>query len=176
MDCPACDHALTPMDVGGLTVDVCQGGCAGLWFDNFELEKVDEAHESAGEALLDVEGDPSSSRSGGDRQFDCPECGDFVMHRYFFTVEREIEIDECPNCAGVWLDGGELGALRRQFPTEEARDEAADEAYREMFGEQLDAMREESRDDLRRARAFAHAMRFVLPSRWIPGDQDWGAY
>ncbi len=175
MNCPACDHTLTPTDVGGLTVDVCEGGCAGLWFDNFELEKVDEAHESAGEPLLDVEGDPSV-RPDGDRRFDCPACGDFVMHRYFFSVEREIEVDECPNCAGVWLDGGELGALRRQFESDEARDEAAAEAYRERFGEQLEEMREDSRDDVERARAFAHTMRFVLPSRWIPGDQDWGAY
>lgn len=175
MDCPACDHTLTPTDVGGLTVDVCEGGCAGLWFDNFELEKVDEAHESAGEALLDVEGDPSARRVD-DRRFDCPACGDCVMHRHFFTVEREIEVDECPSCAGVWLDGGELGALRRQFESQEAREEAAAEAYREKFGEELDRMREASRDGLRRARASAHAMRFVLPSRWIPGDQDWGAY
>lgn len=175
MDCPACDHTLTPRDVGGLTVDVCEGGCSGLWFDNLELEKVDEAHESAGVTLLDVEGDPSARPDDG-RRFDCPACGDYVMHRHFFSVEREIEVDECPGCAGVWLDGGELGALRRQFESERAREEAAAEAYGERFGEELDRMREASRDDLQRARAFAHAMRFVLPSRWIPGDQDWGAY
>lgn len=176
MKCPACERTLVEKNVGDLAVDVCESGCAGLWLDNFELEKVDERHESAGEELLDVEGDPSL-RPDDDRPYGCPKCGgEYVMHRHFFTVRREIEVDECPGCGGVWLDGGELGALRRQFETEETRDEAADEEFRRQFGEQLDRMREEARDDRRRARNFARAMRFVLPSYWIPGDQDWGAY
>jgi hypothetical protein len=41
MTCPACGHAaLTPVDVSGLTVDVCQGGCAGIWFDPKELRAL----------------------------------------------------------------------------------------------------------------------------------------
>ena len=176
VNCPACEGTLSKKDVGGLTVDVCEDGCAGLWLDNFELEKVDEQHESAGEALLDVAGDPSV-RPAGDEPYSCPRCSDgSVMHRNFFSVKREIEVDECPTCGGVWLDVGELGALRRQYETEEAKRRAAEEEYQRMFGDELDRMRRESLDDLQRARSFAHALRFVLPSYWIPGDQDWGAY
>lgn len=174
MDCPACDHALSARTVGDLTVNVCRGGCAGVWLDSLELEKVDEKHESAGVPLLDVPGEPDARRMDGPRG--CPDCGDVVMHRHFVSVKREIEVDECPACAGVWLDAGELRRLRAQYETEEDRDEAASEEYRRLFGEELDRMRRESRDDLRRARSFARALRFVLPSYWIPGGQDWGAY
>lgn len=176
MNCPACEHTLTEKSVGGLTVDVCEGGCAGLWLDNHELEKVDEQHESAGEALLGIAGDPSV-RPDPDGPYACPQCGDdYGMHRNFFSVKREIEVDECPNCGGVWLDVGELGALRELYESEEAKQQAAAEEYRRMFGDQMERMRRESRDDLQRATRFAHALRFVLPSYWIPGDQDWGAY
>jgi uncharacterized protein len=50
------------MTVGSVTVDACRGGCGGLWFDRYELMKVDEADESAGEELLDIERDPAIAR------------------------------------------------------------------------------------------------------------------
>ncbi|MCK4626285.1 MAG: zf-TFIIB domain-containing protein, partial [Phycisphaerae bacterium] len=57
MKCPACGRELVEMVAGSITVDVCKGGCGGVWFDNFELQKVDNQSESAGEALLDIERD-----------------------------------------------------------------------------------------------------------------------
>ena len=175
MDCPACEKTLVRTEAGGLEVDVCRGGCGGVWFDNFELEKVDERHESAGEALLDVERDPDLALDH-DRRRDCPSCGEAVMHRHFFTVKREVEVDECPACAGVWLDAGELGEIRRQFEDEAAREEAAAEEYRRLFGDEMEKMRRASRERVERTRSLARALRFVLPSYWIPGDQEWGAF
>ena len=49
MKCPACEKELQQITIETITLDVCEGGCGGIWFDNFELEKVDEPHESAGE-------------------------------------------------------------------------------------------------------------------------------
>ena len=57
MKCPACRNELTPFHVRDLTVDVCQGGCGGIWFDAFELQKVDEPREIAGEPLLNIQRD-----------------------------------------------------------------------------------------------------------------------
>src|SRR2546422_11747107 len=54
MICPACDYNLTPLTVGKLTVDVCQGGCGGIWFDNFELQKVDEPQVFEGASRLHI--------------------------------------------------------------------------------------------------------------------------
>ena len=60
MRCPACFNELTQTQVGSLRVDVCQGGCGGIWFDAFELQRVDEEEEAAGEPLLQIERDPKS--------------------------------------------------------------------------------------------------------------------
>ena len=59
MNCPACGRTLTQKTVGDLTVDVCAGGCGGIWFDNFELQKVDQGSEALGDQLLDIPVDAS---------------------------------------------------------------------------------------------------------------------
>src|SRR5439155_23082317 len=58
VSCPACGHALSTRTAGDVTVDVCDGGCGGIWFDHWELQKLDEQSEAAGESLLDVRRDP----------------------------------------------------------------------------------------------------------------------
>ena len=42
MKCPACKNPLLEKDAEGMTLDVCYGGCGGIWFDAFELQRVDE--------------------------------------------------------------------------------------------------------------------------------------
>ena len=61
MKCPACSRELAEVQVGSLLVDVCQGGCGGIWFDAFELQRMDEAHEP-GEPLLDLRRDETRGR------------------------------------------------------------------------------------------------------------------
>jgi Zn-finger nucleic acid-binding protein len=176
MTCPACGHPLSPLTVGGLTVDACAGGCGGLWFDHYELKKVDEPSEAAGEALLDVPRDDSLAVDRT-RRYTCPKCTDgVVMMRHFESVKRAVTMDECPECGGVFLDPGELRTMRDEFPSEEARHAAADAYFSEMFDPQLAAAHAESTADLARARKFAHAFRFVCPSWYMPGKQDWGAF
>jgi Zn-finger nucleic acid-binding protein len=43
----------------------------------------------------------------------CPKCQQLLQHQYF----GEVEVDQCPNCQGVWFDLGELPVLRRQKNT-----------------------------------------------------------
>ena len=133
MKCPACSNQLQGMTVGDVAVDVCKSGCGGIWFDNFELKKFDEPHESAGEALLDVECD-ASLVVDRTKRFKCPKCDDVVMMRHFFSVKKEVEVDECPWCGGFWLDAGELRKIRSIFNTEDERHKAADEYFSEVFG------------------------------------------
>ena len=40
----------------------------------------------------------------------CPKCGENLET----TVLREVEIDVCTGCKGVWLDVGELETLSRE--------------------------------------------------------------
>lgn len=178
MTCPACGNELRQMVAGAITVDVCKGGCGGIWFDQLELRKVDEAHESAGEALLDV---PRNERVAVDRaaRRKCPKCAniaDVVMMRHFFSVKQKVEVDECPKCAGIWLDAGELATIRQLFTSEDERKRAAEQYFDDVFGKELTEMRAASGQKAERAGAFARMFRFICPSFYLPGKQDWGAF
>lgn len=175
MRCPACGNVMEEMAVADIKVDVCRRGCGGVWFDRFEIQKVDEVHESAGEMLIDIERDESVEVDQSKRR-KCPKCKNVVMMRHFFTVKREIEVDECPGCAGMWIDHGELEKMRDQFADEEARDEAAEKRFSEMFDEELMKMRAKSQEQLERSRKVARLFRLICPSYYIPGNQNWGAF
>ena len=111
MNCPACDHQLTEARVGAIAVDTCQGGCGGIWFDAFELQKVDEPHEGAGEHLLQIQRDPKLHLDRA-RKRACPRCDGVKLKRHLFNPKSTVEVDHCPNCAGYWLDAGELEKIR----------------------------------------------------------------
>jgi Zn-finger nucleic acid-binding protein len=175
MKCPACENLLAERTVESITVDVCNGGCGGIWFDNYELVKVDNATESAGAGLLDIERDASITVDHAARR-SCPKCEGQTMMRHFASVNRQVEVDECPGCGGVWLDAGELGHIRDQFATEEDRREAFEEAFSRQFGAELARMRTESEERALKARRFANLFRFICPTYYIPGKQLWGAF
>jgi uncharacterized protein len=113
MKCPACFQELTEFQVGDLTVDVCHGGCGGIWFDAFELQKVDEEGETAGEPLLHIQRDERLIVDQSLKR-ECPRCAGVKLHRHFFSAKRRVEVDQCPNCAGYWLDAGELAMIRAE--------------------------------------------------------------
>ncbi|MCI0654264.1 MAG: zf-TFIIB domain-containing protein [Methylococcaceae bacterium] len=161
--------------MGNLTVDICQGGCGGIWFDQFELKKLDETHEHEGEELLSVERDPTASVDHGVRRH-CPKCESTLMMRHFFSVKRGVEVDECQTCAGYWLDQGELGRIRSEYSSEAERKAAAGAVFDEIFGKELEQMRAKSREDHAKARKIANALRFISPSYYLPGKQDGGAF
>jgi len=113
MRCPACLNQLSEIQVGNVAVDVCQGGCGGIWFDAFELQRVDEQHEAAGEHLLQIQRQENLNLDPT-RKRECPRCADIKLKRHFFSEKRSFEVDECPNCGGYWLDAGELGKIREE--------------------------------------------------------------
>ena len=121
MKCPACFNELTQVQVGRLIVDACDGGCGGIWFDAFELEHVDEEGEVAGEPLLHINRDERVVVDAA-RKRDCPRCEGIRLHRHFFSAKRRVQVDQCPNCGGYWLDAGELWAIRAE-KSEAAREE-----------------------------------------------------
>ena len=120
MKCPACDYDLTEMELGGVKVDACHGGCGGIWFDAFELQRVDQQHEVPSQHLLRIQRDPKV-RPDHSRKRACPRCDGIKLKRHFFSARRQVEVDHCPNCAGYWLDAGELEKIR----TEKAHEEMA---------------------------------------------------
>ena len=113
MKCPACFNELTETQVGSVVVDVCAGGCGGIWFDAFELKQVDEAHEAVGEHLVKIRRDPGLQVDSS-RKRPCPRCDGIKLKRHLFSPKIKVEVDHCPNCAGYWLDAGELEKIRQE--------------------------------------------------------------
>jgi len=175
MKCPACENTLSHVEIDGIEIDVCKGHCGGMWFDTYEFKKFDEPHEEAGTELLDVPVDPSIKVDHSERR-NCPKCNDVTLMRNFFSIKKEVEIDTCAKCAGVWLDAGELNNIRNQFGSEEEKRAAASAAFDDMFGGQLEKLKEESEEKLANARKFANMVKFICPSHYISGKQDWGAF
>ena len=175
MQCPACHHELDPKEVGGVTVYVCDQGCGGIWFTWMELQRFDEPKEAAGEELLDIHRVDSVTIDPG--PLHCPQCVDRIqLKRHFFSVKRDVTVDECPECGGYWLDPGELRTIRSDFATDEERRAAADAYFEETFGGQLHAERVKTEEELARAHKVANMFRFICPSYYIPGEQKWGAF
>jgi hypothetical protein len=132
MRCPACNallHTITVQtnNADALEVEICSQGCGGLWFDRFELKKVDENHEQLGARLIALSSQAKGEVLPGSRKRMCPKCSNTVLHRHFSSIQRSIEVDECPGCAGIWLDQGELASLRQEYTTEAERQQAAEE-------------------------------------------------
>ena len=175
MRCPACERQMEEINMDGVRIDACVGGCGGIWFDRFELKKLDEAHESTGVSLLDIARDLAARRLHD--RLRCPRCAQgYVLIRRFFHPSIRVQIDDCPGCAGQWLDAGELGQIRRQAGTEESRQQSARRAYDQMFAEGLAEVRQETLERTEEAKGIARLFRFVLPSWWLPGKQDGGAF
>lgn len=93
--CPGCETAMIAQRDGKtLVVDFC-AGCGGLWLDKGELE-------AEGARLPD-----DLPRVTAAKPRTCPRCV-----KPLDTVKgREVELDLCPGCGGVFLDRGELTTL-----------------------------------------------------------------
>lgn len=87
-----------------------------------------------------------------------------------------MTVDECPGCGGFWLDAGELGRIRTQFNTEEERKKAAQDYFGDVFGKDLASMKAASAGNIDKTRKIANMFRFICPTYYIPGKQEWGAF
>ncbi|MDD5070348.1 MAG: zf-TFIIB domain-containing protein [Candidatus Omnitrophica bacterium] len=116
MNCPKCVGKLEPIVIEGVTVDVCWA-CEGIWFDQGELEKVIEA-DSRDFKRIDINRDSldgeefNQLHSSLDHKVgQCPKCsGTTFLKKEDYP--NGVTVDVCPECLGIWLDGGEILKLR----------------------------------------------------------------
>ena len=107
MNCPACKSPLREKGAGGMTLDVCYGGCGGIWFDAQELERVSARTAATLHTIWNVP--VASVKQTEPRQ--CPRCLQVVLERKWFSDAKLVEIDQCSQCGGVWLDAGEFSRI-----------------------------------------------------------------
>jgi hypothetical protein len=107
MKCPACKNPLREKGAGGMTLDVCYGGCGGIWFDATELERVSARAATSLHTIWQV---PVSPVKLTEPRM-CPRCPEQVLDRKWFSDLKKVEIDQCPRCGGIWLDAGEFSRI-----------------------------------------------------------------
>lgn len=120
-DCPVCHKPMKEVMISGVELDYCAEGCNGVWFDAYELKKLDEMHEGAGPVLDEL---LQASRKNDARpdKLECPKCDSAKLRRRRYSAGVPLEIDECYVCGGIWLDGGELLELRKNYRSPEERE------------------------------------------------------
>lgn len=106
MQCPKCSVALRQTDLGEygfVILDTC-AKCKGAWFDQGELNRLDESVWTNMEehTFHEVEGDHHAAV--------CPKCN-VPLTPLSPADAQDLIVDRCSSCNGFWLDGGELDRI-----------------------------------------------------------------
>ena len=115
INCPACGKPMKKifMPNQGIKLDVCVDGCGGIYFDNREFSKFDEPNEDIA-PLLEVLKNKNFEHVDETEIRKCPCCGTDMVKNYS-SSKKVVQIDECYNCGGKFLDFGELEKIRSDY-------------------------------------------------------------
>ena len=108
MNCPKCKTAeLTPETFDNTEIDRCPR-CAGMFLDRGELEQMiaNQAGALADNPEFTVLSDKHDMMIGK-----CPRC---EVNMEPTMGPANMRIDKCAQCEGVFLDQGELSAIRNR--------------------------------------------------------------
>ena len=152
MKCPACADTLSEAKFGEIVLDICKNGCGGIWFDDREIKKFDEQHEFSGEPLLQLGKKQGVKLESAKVRF-CPRCVREQLCRRWYDIKKQVEVDQCLRCSGIWLDTGELSSIRAQYQTEAERQKAADEFIEPFLDSTREILKETGDQELAAARA-----------------------
>lgn len=119
--CPACgsDMEKVFLEKQGFTVNVCLDGCGGIYADNKVYKKISEQTENI-DSLLEKLENKHFAEIDHTKRILCPACK-HKMVKNFSSHLKKIEIDECYNCGGKFLDNKKLIQIRSEFKDENER-------------------------------------------------------
>lgn len=113
MDCLRCKTELINKTIIDfkyvLNIDYCNN-CGGIWLDNGELTRLEKTIEPTFYEIRKIPG-----KEAQEKILACPVCNlapVMIKARHF--RDRHVIIDYCPKCKGIWLDTGEIEAIRKE--------------------------------------------------------------
>lgn len=112
MECPKCEaRTLEAQIVDFIEVDAC-AHCGGIWFDKSELGELLRRDDRRVAPLLGGDDPDDHDQQHGGR---CPRDGSGLL-RVKSSRAREVTLDTCVTCQGIWLDGGEFARIKQAEP------------------------------------------------------------
>ncbi|MGX1114015.1 Zn-finger nucleic acid-binding protein [Pseudoalteromonas sp. MBR-15] len=120
MDCPRTNTPLNEVSIGDTKVYFSSTG--GVFFDNRQIFHFSDPNLKTAQVLVAHLQTLPTECIDLTKRINCPKCPDIVMMRRFFTPLKVVELDECPNCAAIWLDNGELEKIHENHLTPKDRE------------------------------------------------------
>lgn len=114
LTCPIDQSELTGTVIEDIPVYRCPT-CGGHWLQGGDLETLSEHHGQHDQPVIT---DNAIIGEGGRA---CPLDGN-VMQASTFAEHKNLRVDRCPVCRGLWLDSDELETLLSLHPGDESSD------------------------------------------------------
>ncbi|HLO57881.1 MAG TPA: zf-TFIIB domain-containing protein [Bacteroidales bacterium] len=113
MNCPRCTVELknkTILDFKYfLNIDYCES-CGGIWLDKGEMERLEKTIEPT---FYEIRKIPSQKVQL--QPVICPSCSNTEpLQKLQHWRDNHVIIDLCTQCKGIWLDTGEIEAIREE--------------------------------------------------------------
>ena len=106
--CPRCTNAtLSETDYVHEKVDTCEE-CGGMYFDAGEMRNLNQLVEDFFEVKLN---EPEIANVPDHERYFKPACPGCSAEMKPYQI-GQVWVDQCPKCEGLWLDQGEVSALR----------------------------------------------------------------
>jgi len=136
-----------------------------MWFDCYALTRLDDKNKGVGQQLQEALNFPRHNDENRGA-LNCPKCK-VPMHRHLYKSDKEINIDECYDCGGIFLDSGELVEIRDHHMSEQEESAYLQKLLDNIPGEKK-ALNDLEKEKLR-ADALAHFTRFLRVSYYATG-------
>jgi uncharacterized protein len=107
--CPTCGNKLNLYGIYSMQLEGCPK-CKGMWLVKDELRKLKNTVDNDSLRWMNDEIDNMEKTSAVATNRPCVKCKTAKMVSVIFG-RSSIVIDWCPQCHGVWLDGGEFAAI-----------------------------------------------------------------
>ena len=110
--CPRCDGEIEIRHIDKTQVERCVS-CNGVFLDAGEFNKVITIGE--GDLEFCILSDDEVLPAPDDQILICIKCDRQPMGKVELLNSSGIYIDRCPECAGIWLDGGEQDLIQQHL-------------------------------------------------------------